>query len=1084
MPKRKDLKKILILGSGPIVIGQGCEFDYSGSQGCKALKEEGYELILINSNPATVMTDENMAKSTYIEPIEAEFIEKVIMKERPDAILPTLGGQVGLNQSLELEREGILKKYGIELLGVTVESIRRAEDRELFKEFIQGLGLEVSKGVVVEKIEEGIKKAEGIGYPVVIRSCFTLGGSGGSIAYNREEFKILLKKGLKRSPIQKVLIEESILGWKEYELEIMKDDRQNMMVVCSIENIDPMGIHTGDSITVAPQQTLSDREYQKMRDASLKIMKEIGVQNGGSNIQFAVDRSRERMMVIEMNPRVSRSSALASKVTGFPIAKVAARLAVGYHLDEIQNEITKKNKACGEPVLDYCVIKIPRWDFDKFPKSERKLGIQMKSIGEVMGIGRTFKSCLQKAIRSLDIGKGGFENSDLYQRVSRIKSYNKEKLRKQIIEKLKFGDSERLYYIKDALDMGLKVEEIARYTWIDEWFLNQMKELNEFEKSLGKGIGTYSRDLLIRAKREGYTDEQMGIHAGCGEDEVKVLRESWGIKPKYKLIDTCGGEFESYTPYYYSSYDEEDDEYPESRSKGKVMIIGSGANRIGQGIEFDYLCVKACYAIKGEGYAPVLINCNPETVSTDYDTASKLYFEPLTGEDILNVYEREEAMGVIVQFGGQTALNLVDYLDRYKVKILGTGKKSIHRTEDRNEFKKLLSDLGLNQVKSQIARDEGEIYEKAKLIEYPLIMRPSYTLGGKWMKIIHSEKEMNEYCELNKDRIWYPVIMDHFLEDAIEVDLEGVCDGDELEVCGILEHIEEAGVHSGDSSCVIPTYSLSGGVLEELSRQAGLIARELEVKGLMNIQFGIKEEELNVIEVNLRGSRTIPFLSKARGMDWTKVASQVILGKKLKDIEIFQNSGDKTAIKGVVIPYINFIEEDVHLGPEMKSTGEVMGIGKNFGEAFMKSQIAIGKRIPSEGNLFISVRDKDKRKIEGLVKELMGYGFEILATEGTRKSLMEVGIESLLVNKLNEGRPNLIDYIINGEVDLMVNIPGEEGEIENGQYIRSSAIEYELPLITTLRGFCAAVKGIQSFWKNEGKNEGFGVYALQDLHKG
>ncbi len=1056
------------------MIGQGCEFDYSGSQACKSLKEEGYQVILINSNPATIMTDPNMADATYIEPITPEIIELIIKKERPDAILPTLGGQTGLNNAVTLAKTGVLDRYNVEMIGVNLASIEKAEDRKLFKEAMRKIGLSVPKSIIAKDMAQSMEAVSDIGYPIVIRPSFTLGGSGGSIAYNQEEFKRLVTNGLDQSPISEILLEESVLGWKEYELELMRDHKDNVVIICSIENFDPMGIHTGDSITVAPQQTLSDKEYQKLRDYSIRIIREIGVDTGGSNIQFAVNPEDGRVIVIEMNPRVSRSSALASKATGFPIAKIAAKLAVGYTLDEIPNDITHKTKASFEPTLDYCVIKIPRWAFEKFPKANPTLSIQMKSVGEVMAIGRTFKECLQKGLRALEIDKPGFVN-ELYSIMDEIDDSKRESLKEELVPKLRFADPKRIFYIKDALDVGLDIDSIHKYTQIDRWFLYQLKDLADFEKELIGPLSEMDYSLLFKAKRMGFSDQQIAILSKSDEQTVRDYRKSLNILPTYKLVDTCAAEFKSYTPYHYSTYEEEDETFPST--KQKVMIIGSGPNRIGQGIEFDYLCVQASYALREEGYETIMVNSNPETVSTDYDTSDKLYFEPLTVEDVLNIYEKEKPIGAIVQLGGQTPLKLAKQLEQCGVKILGTSPHSIDLAEDRKNFKELLNRFGFLQPKNDIAYNIDEVSEKAEVIGYPVVVRPSYVLGGRAMEIVYTPEQLSLYLEnAAKSHIDFPILIDQFLQEACEMDVDAVSDGKETLICGVMEHIEEAGIHSGDSACVLPPITISPKICKELERQTARMAEVLKVQGLLNIQFAIKDDKIFFIEANPRGSRTIPFVSKATGVEWAKIATRIMVTKSLDPSKITIPVVNHVSVKEAVLPFGKFPQEDALLGPEMKSTGEVMGVDTHFGTAFAKAQMSANLILPTHGTVFISVNKNSKSKIIKPMKTLVQLGFKILATEGTRDTLLEHDIETEFIYKLDEGRPNLIDRVINGDIALIINTPSTHRSIDDGQYIRQTAIRYNVPLYTTVQGLIAAVSAIESLMNNDLK-----VSSLQEL---
>lgn len=1099
MPKRKDIESIFIIGAGPIVIGQACEFDYSGSQACKSLREEGYRVVLVNSNPATIMTDPSMADATYIEPITTQVIEKILKKEKPHALLPTLGGQTGLNTAVSLAKEGFLERYSVEMIGVSLASIEKAENREKFRTAMQSIGLAVPKSLLAYNLPSALEMSDEIGYPLVIRPSFTLGGMGGSIAYNRKEFEELAQIGLVQSPISQILLEESILGWKEYELEVMRDKKDNVVIVCSIENFDPMGIHTGDSITVAPQQTLSDKEYQQLRNAAIQIIREIGVDTGGANIQFAVHPKNGELRVIEMNPRVSRSSALASKATGFPIAKIAAKLAVGYTLDEIPNDITRETQAAFEPSLDYCVVKIPRWAFEKFPHSSTTLGIQMKSVGEVMAMGRNFKEAFQKAIRSLEIGKSGFVN-ELISKPYNSKFYNvpnqndqpaetlnqknekdkkdeeiqqkKEELKSKLLTKLRFADHKRIFYLKDALDLGISVEVLSECTGIDPWFLWQLSEIADFEKFLQKPLlEEYS--VLRQAKQMGFSDERIAYLSGSQPEEIRKFRQKWKISPVYKLVDTCAGEFRSFTPYYYSSYDEEDEFFPSTRPK--VMILGSGPNRIAQGIEFDYLCVQASFSLREQGYETIMVNSNPETVSTDYDTSDRLYFEPLVLENVLEVYEREKPLGLIVQLGGQTSLNLAKPLAEMGVPILGTSVNSIDRAEDRKQFSHLLKDLGFLQTENDIALSQDELFEKVEAMGYPVLIRPSYVLGGQAMEIVHSRSQLLKYLEL-QNRLVFPILIDRFLQHCIEVDVDAVSDGKETWICGVMEHIEEAGIHSGDSACVLPPHSLDDSVVREIERQTKELALALGVQGLINIQFVVQESSIYVLEVNPRGSRTIPFVSKASGVEWARLATQVMLGKKLSELTIPQTIQKYVAVKEAVLPFDKFLEEDIVLGPEMRSTGEVMGLDTHFGRAFVKAQMAAGSPLPLSGTVFISVSDRSKPKILESSRTLNRLGFQILATQGTKNFLLDHGISAKLVHKLKEARPNLADLVLNGEISLIFNTPEDTESLEDSRYIRQTAIRNHVPLITTVQGFLAAVSGIEAWLEKD-----FHVFALQEL---
>ena len=978
MPKRTDIKKIMIIGSGPIVISQACEFDYSGTQACKALREEGFEVVLVNSNPATIMTDPEMADRTYIEPIIPEILAKIIEVERPDALLPTLGGQTGLNVAIKLVEMGILDKFKVEMIGAKYAAIKKAEDRELFKSAMKKIGLDLPKSGLAKTMEEAIKIAEQIGFPIIIRPSYTLGGTGGGVAYNMEEFKIIAETGLSASMESQILVEESIIGWKEFELEVMRDVRDNVVIICSIENFDPMGVHTGDSITVAPAQTLTDKEYQNMRNAAIAVIREIGVETGGSNIQFAVDPKTGRMVIIEMNPRVSRSSALASKATGFPIAKIAAKLAVGYTLDEIPNDITKETPASFEPTIDYCVVKIPRFTFEKFEGADPTLTTSMKSVGETMAIGRTFKEALQKGLRSLEIGRYGLgaDGKDVHA------------TKDEILQKISFPNDQRIFYLKYAISVGISIDEIYAKTFIDKWFLNNIKEIVELEKKIlkYKSINKLPIKLLKQAKEYGYSDRQLAFLLNTTEEKIYDFRKQKNITPVYKLVDTCAAEFEAYTPYYYSTYDSEDE--TRKSSKKKVVILGGGPNRIGQGIEFDYCCVHASFALREEGYESIMVNSNPETVSTDYDTSDRLYFEPLTREDVLHIIEKEKPEGVIVQLGGQTPLNLALSLMRANVKILGTSPHSIDIAEDRGKFKKLLHKLKLKQPENDTFYSVSEGLKKARVIGYPVLVRPSYVLGGRAMKIAYDESDLIEFIKtavaVSPE---HPVLIDKFLEDAIEVDVDAVSDGKRTVICGVMEHIEEAGIHSGDSASVLPPHTLSTEIINEIKESTRALARELKVIGLMNIQYAIKGNIIYVLEVNPRASRTVPFVSKATGVPWAKVATKLMIGKTLDELKINEVNVKHISVKESVFPFARFAGVDAVLGPEMKSTGEVMGIDINFGMAFVKSQIAAGQNLPKSGKVFISVKDGDKREIPFIAKKLVDLGFSIIATFGTASVL-------------------------------------------------------------------------------------------------
>ena len=1088
MPRRNDIAKILIIGSGPIVIGQSAEFDYSGAQACKALKSEGYEVVLVNSNPATIMTDPEMADRTYIEPLTVTYLEEIIRVEaemlaasgKPGtfAVLPTVGGQTALNLAVELADTSVLEKYGAQLIGAQLDAIKKGEDRLLFKDAMTKIGLEVPKSTLVNNLKDGLDFSGKIGFPLILRPSFTLGGTGGGIAYNREELLELLARGLDLSPVHEVLLEESVLGWKEYELELMRDLADNVIVICSIENFDPMGVHTGDSITVAPAQTLTDREYQAMRDAAIAVIREIGVETGGSNIQFAVNPHNGRMVVIEMNPRVSRSSALASKATGFPIAKIAAKLAVGYTLDEITNDITRKTPACFEPTLDYVVVKIPKWQFEKFPGADESLGPQMKSVGEVMAIGRTFKQALLKGVRSLETGK-------------RIGS---EKIEPRILTKrLVTPHPERLPYIRYALSQGMSVREIGLMTNIDPWFLHQLKEIADEQKNLpGIAPDLLTAEQLQELKRMGFSDARLGqaLQLGDGKgilEAVHQLRSKHGVRPVYKRVDTCAAEFESYTPYLYSTYEEEDEAIPTDRKK--VIILGSGPNRIGQGIEFDYCCCHAAFALRDDGFETIMVNCNPETVSTDYDTSDRLYFEPLTYEDVMAVYEHEAAggapIGVIVQFGGQTPLNLALPLKGAGVPIIGTSPESIDLAEDRKRFGKLLEELQIPQPPGATAASVEEALANANRIGYPVLVRPSYVLGGRAMVIAYDDESVNRYMkeavEYSQER---PVLIDHFLESATEVDVDALSDGEDVVIGGIMQHIEEAGIHSGDSSCVLPAVDLSPEVLATIRDYTFRLARALKVVGLMNIQYAIQRDKVYVIEVNPRASRTVPYVSKATGVPLAKIAARLMTGHKLREF-LWENvergtdldTGNCYYVKSPVFPWGKFPGVDTVLGPEMKSTGEVMGVADNFGEAFAKAQAAAGQMLPTSGTAFISANDRDKPFIADVAKKFVELGFRLVATHGTAKILEDAGLEVERVYKVKEGRPNVVDLIKGERIQLVINTPHGPDPWFDEKAIRRAAVTARIPTITTLSAARAACEGIAALQRGDVK-----VYALQQLH--
>jgi len=1069
MPKRKDIKKILIIGSGPIIISQACEFDYSGTQACKSLKEEGFRVVLLNSNPATIMTDPEFADATYIEPITVETLEKIIVKERPDACLATLGGQTALNIAFSAAKKGIFEKYGVTLIGANQKVIARAEDRKLFKKTMQEAGIPIPRSKTVYSLKEAKDVLDFVGIPCVIRPAFTLGGTGGGIAYNIEEFEEITKRGLSLSLIGEVLIEEYLLGWKEFELEVMRDKNDNVVIVCSIENLDPMGVHTGDSITVAPAQTLTDLEYQKMRNYAIKAIRAIGVETGGSNIQFAVNPHNGRMVIIEMNPRVSRSSALASKATGFPIAKIAAKLAVGYTLDEIPNDITRKTPASFEPTIDYCVVKIPRFTFEKFPQTKPSLDTSMKSVGEVMAIGRTFKEALLKGIRALEIDKSGL-NSLIE------KDTPQEEAKEKIKENLSIPNDKRLFFIADAFRWGFSIEEVHSLTYIDKWFLNNIKEIVEFEKRLKKEKLTSS--LLKEAKKMGFSDKFLAKLLDTEEEKIYKLRRKEEIRPVYKLVDTCAGEFEAYTPYYYSSYEYEC-EAKVSRRK-KVMILGGGPNRIGQGIEFDYCCVHAAFALGEENVEVIMVNCNPETVSTDYDTSDKLYFEPITQEDVLNIVDKEKPYGVILQLGGQTPLNLALALEKEGVNILGTKAKYIDIAEDRDKFRRLLLKLGLKQPESGIAKNLEEAKKITLRIGFPLLVRPSYVLGGRAMEIVYDlatlENFVREALEYSFNQT---ILIDKFLEDAIEVDVDLIGDGKNFVIGGILEHIEEAGVHSGDSAMCLPPFSLSQKIVNKIREVAYALAEELKIVGLMNIQMAVKNSSVYILEVNPRASRTIPFISKAIGVPLAKLAAKVMIGRNLKELGFTKEiKPPYFSVKESVFPFHRFPGMDIILGPEMRSTGEVMGIDFDFGKAYLKSQLAASQFLPKQGNVFISVRDKDKEAIVSVAEEIKKLGFNILATEGTAKVLENRGIKAEILPKLAQGRPNILDYMKNNEVALIINTPSGRIPRKDEVIIRREAILRNIPVITTVWGAQASLKAIKALLKGDLK-----VNSIQRYHK-
>jgi carbamoyl-phosphate synthase large subunit len=1064
MPKRTDIKSVLIIGAGPIIIGQACEFDYSGAQACKALREEGYRVVLVNSNPATIMTDPEMADVTYIEPITWQMVEKIIAAERPDALLPTMGGQTALNCALDLARHGVLEKFAVELIGASREAIDKAEDREKFKKAMTRIGLASPRSSIAHSLEEALQVQAMVGFPTIIRPSFTLGGTGGGIAYNKEEFVAICERGLDASPTHELLIEESVIGWKEFEMEVVRDRKDNCIIVCSIENLDPMGIHTGDSITVAPAQTLTDKEYQIMRDASIACLREIGVDTGGSNVQFGINPADGRMVVIEMNPRVSRSSALASKATGFPIAKVAAKLAIGYTLDELRNDITGgATPASFEPTIDYVVTKLPRFAFEKFPQADSRLTTQMKSVGEVMAMGRTFQESLHKALRGLETGIDGFDE----------KTEDRELIETELAD----AGPDRILFLADAFRIGMNLEEVQQLTHIDPWFLSQIEDIVRQERALaGKRVGDLDRTALLELKRAGFSDRRLAKLLNATQDAVRAKRWELDVRPVYKRVDTCAAEFDTRTAYMYSTYEEECESRPTDRKK--VMVLGGGPNRIGQGIEFDYCCVHAALALREDGYETIMVNCNPETVSTDYDTSDRLYFEPLTLEDVLEIVAVEKPFGVIVQYGGQTPLKLAQDLDANGVPIIGTNPDMIDCAEDRERFQKMLHELKLKQPPNRTARNPEAALVLAQEIGYPLVVRPSYVLGGRAMEIVHEQRDLERYMrEAVKVSNDSPVLLDRFLNDAIEVDVDAICDGENVLIGGIMEHIEQAGVHSGDSACSLPPFSLSSDLQDELRRQTVSMAKALQVVGLMNVQFAIQNDVVFVLEVNPRASRTVPYVSKATGMALAKMAARCMVGQTLHS----QRVGGEVippyfSVKEAVFPFIKFPGVDTILGPEMKSTGEVMGVGTTFAEAFVKSQLAAGVKLPASGKVFISVRNSDKPKVLEIARTLAKLGFTLLATRGTATALAEAGLQVAPINKVAEGRPHVVDMIKNGEIVMIVNtVEDRRSAIQDSYSIRRSALQGRVTYFTTIAGARAACTGMQHMQE-------LSVYSVQDLH--
>jgi carbamoyl-phosphate synthase large subunit len=1068
VPKRTDIEKILIIGSGPIIIGQACEFDYSGTQACKVLKAEGFKVVLLNSNPATIMTDPETADITYVEPITPEVVAKIIEKEKPDAILPTLGGQTALNVTVAVAERGVLDRHHVQVIGANIQAIQKAEDRELFKMAMEKIGLDLPRSGKAHTFEQASEVVQQVGLPVIIRPAYTLGGTGGGVAYNIEEFETAAQRGLDASMVHEILIEELLIGWKEFELEVMRDLKDNVVIICSIENLDPMGVHTGDSITVAPAQTLTDKEYQKMRDAAIACIREIGVETGGSNIQFAVNPDTGRMVIIEMNPRVSRSSALASKATGFPIAKIAAKLAVGYTLDEIPNDITKKTPACFEPTIDYCVVKIPRFTFEKFPQAEPYLTTSMKSVGEAMAIDRTFKASLQKGLRSLEIGVSGLENL-------------KRDVSDDVLgKKLKVPCPDRLFYIKYALQKGMPIDQLYEHTRIDRWFLHNIKEIVDFEKEIVRASKKkkLTRGLLLKAKEFGFSDKQLAQLSKTDEKAIRQLRDECSVKPVYKAVDTCGAEFEAFTPYYYSTYESENESIPTPRKK--VLVLGGGPNRIGQGIEFDYCCCHASYALKAQGIESIMVNCNPETVSTDYDTSDKLYFEPVTFEDVLNIYENEKPDGIIVQFGGQTPLNIANQLAQAGVRIIGTSPEMIDLAEDRDRFRKICTQLGIPQPESDMASSPKEAMAIAERIGYPLIVRPSYVLGGRGMEVVHDEATLRRYVaaavEVTPER---PILIDKFLENAIETEADAIADGSDAFVPAVMEHIELAGIHSGDSACVIPPVTIPQKHIDAIRQYTKRLAIELKVVGLMNIQYAIANDIVYILEANPRASRTVPLVSKVCGLSLARLATQVMLGKKLADLNLKEHSIPHFGVKEAVFPFNMFPEVDPVLGPEMRSTGEVLGLADSFGSAFFKAQQAAQQNLPSQGTVLITVTDKDKAAALQVAGEFARLGFPIKATKGTGKFLAKNGIETERILKMSEGRPHIVDAIKNSQIQLIINTPYGKRSKYDDSYVRKAAIKYGVPYITTTAAATAAVKGIAA-----SRDKPTPIRSLQEYHAG